>query len=174
MHPLHEQFAPARKKLAHQLGAPSARYLLKQMASRQFGEGHEMIAQNTASDALYFVLGGTFGVYVETSDAQSLRVGELTAGDWVGEVSFVDPGVASATVRAEEPALTLELRAHDLRILMDDAPDVASDLLGRLCVELAERVLAVGAAKSNASGDRLEVATSNGIRGFIAKMLGGS
>ncbi|MFT6399442.1 MAG: CRP-like cAMP-binding protein [Bradymonadia bacterium] len=144
------------------------------MAAREFAEGQVMIAEDAVSDALYFVLGGSFGVFIATGETNSLRVSGLTAGDWVGEVSFVDPGVASATVRAEEPALVLELRAHDLGILIDDAPDVASDLLGRLCEELAERLLAVGSAKANASGDRLEMTESTGMRRFISKILGGS
>ncbi len=78
MPPLHEQFAPARDKLAEPLGKASARYLLKQM------------------------------------------------------------------------------------------------VLGRLYEELAERVLAVGAAKANASGDQLQKPTSSGIHRFTAELMGDS
>ena len=171
MHPLHEQFAPARQRLAEQLGAHPTRYLLEQMAARELAQDQVLLTQGTATDALYFVLGGRLGVFVKTESGKTLRVSELGAGDWVGEVSFVDPGTASATVRAKEPTLVLEFRAHDLGILIDDAPDVASELLGRLCSELAHRVLAVGSSHLSASGDRLESERS-GFFGLFARLRG--
>ena len=171
MHPLHEQFAPARQRLAEQLDAHSAPYLRQKMAARELAEDQVLLTQGSTADALYFVLGGTLGVFVETESGKNLQVGQLDAGEWVGEVTFVDPGVASATVRAEEPTLALEFRSHDLGILIDDARDVASELLGRLCTELAQRHLAVGAGHLNATRNRLETERA-GPRGLIAKLTG--
>jgi CRP-like cAMP-binding protein len=156
MHPLHEQFAPAHKKFAEQIGVHSANHLLLQMAARELAIGHALLTQGAAADTLFFVLGGTLGVFAETKAGKPLRVGELTGGDCVGEVTFVDPGPDAMTVRAEEPTLALELRSNDLTFLIHDAPDVTFDLLDRLSVEIAQGVLTVDAAHLNSSRDGLE------------------
>jgi len=142
MHPLQPEFANARRTLADHLGAQVARYLVERMAARELESGQTLVRQHAAADALYFVLGGRLGVYVGEPES---RVAVIEPGSWVGEVSFVDPGPASATVRAEQATLLLEMRNRDIDLLTDDAPHVAAALLSRLCRELAERVSSSGA-----------------------------
>lgn len=152
MHPLHEKFAPARRTLSEQLGASAARFLLERMAARELAEGADLLEQGVDSDALYFVLGGAFDVRVGAGSS-SLSVGRIDEGQWVGEVTFIEPGPASATVRATEPALVVELRNRDLAFLTDENPEAAAVLLGRLCRELADRGLATASGLGGGSDE---------------------
>lgn len=165
MHPLHEKFAPARRIMADQLGAAPARFLLERMAARELRPGSDLLTLGAPSDALYYVLGGTLGVYVGDAD-RPLRVGRIGPGEWVGEVTFVDPGPASATVRAEEEALVVELRNRDIAFLTDEAPDVVTVLLHRLSLALAERLVKLGEGTIRSGDDGLELASTEARRSW--------
>ncbi|MCB9506552.1 MAG: cyclic nucleotide-binding domain-containing protein [Myxococcales bacterium] len=170
MHPLQPEFAAARRSLADQLGSQAARFLVERMAARELAAGQLLLREGATADALYFVLGGTLAVFVGGAGGAShgVRVGAIEPGRWVGEVTFVDPGPASATVVAETPVLVLELRNRDIELLTDDAPEVAAALLTRLCRELAERIVTSGARRPTAD-DTGPAKTTGWLRRLVGR-----
>lgn len=74
--------------------------------------GTALIEQNRSVPALYLLLEGMLGIYVNIQDNGSTwekEVAKRVKGDILGEMSFVDGGVASASVKALENAWVLAL-----------------------------------------------------------------
>jgi CRP-like cAMP-binding protein len=74
------------------------------------GKGRVLIQQGEAIDAIYILLEGSLAVSIATLVNGALRskqVATLATGEIVGEVSFVDAGLPSATVNAAENSLVL-------------------------------------------------------------------
>jgi CRP/FNR family transcriptional regulator, cyclic AMP receptor protein len=75
----------------------------------------EIIREGHRTDWLYFILAGEFSV---TSKRTSTEIARLTAGEILGEISFVDSRPPSGTVTATKPsvvgAVPIELLARKL------------------------------------------------------------
>ena len=111
------------------------------LTERRLAEGEVAIAQGEVADAMYVVLRGRLGVWVD-----GRRVRTLHAGDPFGELALVQRSVRTATVRAEEPVVLLRLAAADFHRLLEAHPGVRAPDRG------ADR--AVRAARSKARGRR--------------------
>ena len=72
---------------------------------REVRAGSTLIAGGELPTALFMILEGELAVFA----AAGREIGRLPAGDIVGELSFVDGGPASATVRAPEDALVFAI-----------------------------------------------------------------
>ncbi len=66
-----------------------------------------LINEGQATDALYIVLNGTMKAYV--SAVGDKEIGIVTSGEVLGEMSFVDSRLPSATVKAIEDTLVLSI-----------------------------------------------------------------
>jgi bacteriocin-type transport-associated protein len=71
-----------------------------------------LIQQDQPVPAVYLLLDGTLGVYINIGNNGSVQEKELATrvkGDILGEMSFIDGGMASATVRALEHTWVLAI-----------------------------------------------------------------
>jgi bacteriocin-type transport-associated protein len=71
--------------------------------------GTNLIEQEKSVPAVYLLLDGMFGIYVSTGNGKEIEVAKRVKGDILGEMSFVDGGMASATVKALQNAWFLSL-----------------------------------------------------------------
>jgi len=72
---------------------------------QELAEDEVLIREGEPIDAIYLILSGQFVVSIERS--QDANIAELSSGEVVGEMSFVDHLPPSATVTAIEPAVVL-------------------------------------------------------------------
>ena len=107
--------------------------------SEEIPAGTILIQQNQPSDSLYLVCAGLLGVALE-NETKRFNLGILGRGQWVGDVSLIEPGPASATVSVLENAVLLRMNHQDLNELRSVYPRTASRLLNALSVELANRL----------------------------------
>ena len=98
-----------------------------------------LIRQGQPSDTIYLVCSGLLGVALE-NDSRFLQLGMLGRGQWVGDVSLIEPGPASATVSVLEPATFLRMDHQALNELRSSHPRTAARLLNAFSVELANRL----------------------------------
>ena len=56
----------------------------------------------------------------------------LGAGDFFGEIALIDDGPRTATVTAEAPCRLLVINHRDFHALMEEFPDVQSQVLNAL------------------------------------------
>lgn len=91
-------------------------WLLANGVAERASLGTALIQQGKAVPAIYLLLDGVLGVYINIGEAGSTKeveVAKRVKGDILGEMSFVDGGSASATVKTLENAwfLTVEQSA---------------------------------------------------------------
>ena len=73
------------------------------MHSVSFRAGDVILAEGTAGDTAYLIVSGSVEVTVGKG-ARARQLGTLGAGDVFGEMSLIEPGPRSATVRAATDA----------------------------------------------------------------------
>jgi len=88
---------------------------------------------------LFVIVSGDLEVY-RAVGAREQRLALLGAGDLVGEMSFVDGGPRSASVRALTPSRVLRVRPADLDELRERAPAAALGFMREIARILSFRL----------------------------------
>ncbi len=143
MHTLEDHFPLALKLLTADLGAKEGRFVLERMSAARYAVGERVVREGRFADALYYVIKGRLEASVE-ADGHRLGLAEIVTGEWIGEMTFVEPAPASATVTCLEPAVLLRMRNADITELCDENPAACATLLTRICQALAERLVLTG------------------------------
>ncbi|MCB9779590.1 MAG: cyclic nucleotide-binding domain-containing protein [Alphaproteobacteria bacterium] len=130
-----------------------------------------LLNEGDITDQLYVVVKGTLRVSRNQGDVV-IEIGELGPGEWVGELSVLDPGPTTATVRAVTHTELRTLSADRLRRLRDEDPKLAAKLLRELSREMAHRLRRSGGAVMTRVGDlvRLENPTAQARPGFWKRL----
>ncbi len=93
---------PAYRILA-ELAASERDVVLAAARHRELPAGAILIEEGAANDEVGFVASGEIAVLRGSSGARQVRIATLRAGDCFGEMSVLNGGPASATLRAETP-----------------------------------------------------------------------
>jgi CRP-like cAMP-binding protein len=93
--------------------------------------GKVLIRQGELGDDLMVIVSGT--VTVERDGA---KINTLKPGEFFGEIALIDRGARTATVTADAPCRLLVISHRDFHALMDEFPEVATEVL----VTLAHRL----------------------------------
>jgi CRP-like cAMP-binding protein len=85
--------------------------------------GDVLFNEGDAPDSLHVVLSGRIAIVKSAeSDSRESVVALMDAGDLFGELGLLDEGPRSATARALEPTVVLEVPYDAVRTLFDDEP----------------------------------------------------
>jgi bacteriocin-type transport-associated protein len=106
--------------------------------------GTTLIQQEQAVPAVYLLLEGMLGIYVNIDNngsVQEKEVAKRVRGEILGEMSFVDGGVASASVKALENAWVLALPQAALAAKFKEDRAFASRFYRSLVLILSNRYL---------------------------------
>lgn len=115
--------------------------LLEAMQPRVLPSNEALLTAGEANDSLFVVTRGALVVSLPFAEG-ALVVGTRPVGTWVGEVTLLEPGSATATVIAAEPCEVLGLTAPGLAELETRAPEVVAHVVRVLSEDLAQRVRA--------------------------------
>jgi bacteriocin-type transport-associated protein len=127
--------------------------------------GSTLIQQNQSVPAVYLLLEGMLGIYI-AANGQNIEVAKRVKGDILGEMSFVDGGTASATVKTLENAWVLGLPQSLLSAKLQEDRGFASrfyraiaQILSTRCQDLLIRggVAALDASQINLLSEDIEV-----------------
>jgi CRP-like cAMP-binding protein len=97
--------------------------------------GSEIIREGAQGEDLYIVMKGRV-----TVEKAGLRIGELTAGAFFGEMGLVDNAPRSATVRALEPTECMIITRAGMMNIMRREQMMAVKLLWSFVQTLSERL----------------------------------
>jgi CRP-like cAMP-binding protein len=97
----------------------------------EFDPGHDIVEQGATGVGFHLILGGKADVLVGGRKRASLG-----PGDYFGEMSLLDGGPRSATVRTASHVRTLALTSWAFLPLLDKMPSIARKML----VELSRRL----------------------------------
>jgi CRP/FNR family transcriptional regulator, cyclic AMP receptor protein len=98
--------------------------------------GEILFTRGSEGDELFVLVRGRICLELDGRDGKTISLGALGEGDMFGEVSVLDGGKRSATVKATEPSELLAIRRNDLIALMQRFPNIAIKLLGVLAKKL--------------------------------------
>lgn len=99
-----------------------------------YAPGREIVKEGATGVGFHLILEGQANVIV--GDHAQAKLGP---GDYFGEMSLIDGGPRSATVRADSAVRTLSLASWEFTPLLDSNPSIARKML----IELSRRLRAV-------------------------------
>jgi CRP-like cAMP-binding protein len=121
--------------LAKSLSQAEIDSLVAMLDRREVAVGEELLTEGAPSPCALLVAEGSFRVLVG-----GVEVARLEAGSWMGEVSLLDGGPATATIVAARPAVVLALSPTALEELRRTNLGLATHLVRAICVAIAGRV----------------------------------
>ena len=99
----------------------------------EYAAGREIVKEGATGVGFHLILEGQANVTV--GDHSQAKLGP---GDYFGEMSLIDGGPRSATVKADSAVRTLSLASWEFTPLLDSNPSIARKML----VELSRRLRA--------------------------------
>jgi CRP/FNR family transcriptional regulator, cyclic AMP receptor protein len=118
--------------------AKKLKVLLEDSASteRSVGQDEVILRQGDFGDSIYVIGSGSMEAILDPGDGTSISLAVLGRGEVFGEIGLIERRPRSATVRAKEHSIVLEIHGPQFRDLMDDHPDIEF----RLLVTIRERL----------------------------------
>jgi NTE family protein len=126
-------------KLAAQASMQELTALLDALTLLQVAAGEVLVRDGEPADTLYFLWEGRMVAFIESANV-SMELGHVEPGETIGEVAVLDPGPATATVKAEADCTVLALSQTGLRALDQAHPAMCSKLMRMLSQLLVERL----------------------------------
>jgi len=105
------------------------------MRNVSFKAGETILSQGEAGDTAYLIDRGSVEVIVGAGDT-ARNVGILKAGEVFGEISLIDPGPRSATVRAVTDTECIETTYDELTGSFHEHPERAFEFMKTLAGRL--------------------------------------
>ena len=96
---------------------------------REGKEGDYLIFEGAPVEHIYFLISGKVGVYKKNKEGKKVLIASLGKGFLFGEMSFLDHGLASATVRAGLPFQVLTINQEALHRLLESQPKLGYKIL---------------------------------------------
>jgi sulfate permease, SulP family len=110
------------------------------MPQRLFKAGDSIFNAGDVSDHMLIVLQGSAGVIVHGEGGREIRITSVRRGGVLGEIGFLDEAPRSAQVLAQEDVLAAVLSREAFDRLRDLEPQVVTQLLTNLTLDLATRL----------------------------------
>jgi CRP-like cAMP-binding protein len=123
-----EQQALARVPLFSGLSSRHLKRLADSMKEVRYMEGASIVRAGEEGDSFFILLEGEAIVVDESGN----ELNRLLPGEFFGEISLLDGGVRTATVRSNTPVRALELKRNQFQRMLRDEPDVSVKLLGHV------------------------------------------
>ncbi len=122
------RFEKEFSSLTHHLGRENVSLLLELAEFHEFHAGYDLIKDMTPVEAVYLVMSGELSVELKATE-DSILLGRLGKGKWVGEVSlFTDDHVSTAHVTTDTPTTVLSLKHADFSAARSQHPYFVSAL----------------------------------------------
>jgi len=109
---------------------------------KQYPQGTPLFAENMVSDSLLVIASGKVSLSTKGANGSELPMGELGAGDWLGELSLINTGQRQCTATAASAVAAFEIRQADFQKLMASKPQACIKLLMRICTTFGQKVVA--------------------------------
>ena len=107
------------------------------MQDINFSAGETLLLEGGTSDTAFHILSGEVEIYTERS-GQVIRLGYVTAGDYLGEMGLIDQSPRSASARAVTDVVVLEFQRSEFIEHVSNEAVVAYRIITRLCHRLRE------------------------------------
>jgi small-conductance mechanosensitive channel/CRP-like cAMP-binding protein len=145
-----------RTALFQSLTTEEAQDLAASMTERRFRAGDVVFNQHDAGDSMFLVVEGLlFVLSPDDGHGEPLRVGQVAAGQFFGEMSLLTGEPRSATISAALDCVTYEIKKADLSVLLERRPEVALDIASVVAERQARNLETC--QRANRDAQRVEV-----------------
>jgi small-conductance mechanosensitive channel len=110
------------------LSPPERAGLAAKMGRHHFKAGEKILTQGEKNDAINFVFLGVIQVTHQVTDGRTLEVHKVGPGDTFGQISLLTGMPSTVTFNAMTSGLLLQLKAEDLKPIIDARPELAEEL----------------------------------------------
>ncbi len=125
------------------VGADLLRQVAAESPERVFAIGEPVIRQHEAGASMFVILSGRVEVTADGPSGPAVRLAELTAGEYFGEMSLMTGAPRVATVTATEETRVIEVSKEVFRRVLEARPELVDALSKALQIRMAERAEAV-------------------------------
>ena len=115
---------------------------------RLYKDGEAIINQGEAGDCMYVIQSGKATV-VQSKDGKDIKVAELGAGDFFGEMALFESKIRSATVRSNGDARVLTVDKKTLLLRIHEDPSMAFHIMQTTIDRLRKLTEQVSSMKAN-------------------------
>ena len=114
--------------------------LARSLQMTRFNAGDTILEEGNANRALHILKSGRIRVSRRVDDSEVVLC-DLDAGQSFGELSIIEDGVASASLRAVTSAEVLSISMHDLAKFLRDTPAAGAKFWRAIAVDLRRRLI---------------------------------
>jgi CRP/FNR family cyclic AMP-dependent transcriptional regulator len=119
----HDRYEALRStKLAAELTDDQCKTLARLVAVRDLKQGDVLAREGEVDNHIYVILAGTLGVVKHAGSNDAITINTLAAGDFVGEMGFMDASEAYASKIALGDTRVLGLEREKLESLLTSDP----------------------------------------------------
>jgi CRP-like cAMP-binding protein len=111
-------------RLATELDDSQCRTLAGLTELRDLKDGEVLVREGSSDDHLFVVISGALGVVRHPQGEPPVTLHTLVAGDFAGELSFIDDTERYASLQAVGPTRVLSLRRPQLESLLQSHPEI--------------------------------------------------
>jgi CRP/FNR family transcriptional regulator, cyclic AMP receptor protein len=113
------------------------RTLDRQCFWRRYGAKQQILRRGEGGTDVFFVIGGTVRALIRAgAGGREVILGDVSAGDFFGELAAIDGQPRSASIVAIAPATVARMPARVFRAAMHRHPDCCDQLLGVMAARL--------------------------------------
>ncbi len=98
--------------------------------------GNTLFQQYDPSDGLYILINGRLNVFIKEDDKEEKRVGEVVAGESVGEMGFFTGEARTATVRALRDSIVIKFTKESFDKIIEQHPEFSTHIINTLIERL--------------------------------------
>ena len=138
------------------------------MEQKSFRQGEVIFREGDIGNTFYQILSGTAVAYQSYGEEQQLRLNDMKAGQFFGEMAVIEAWPRSATVVAEEPVTALEIETGELNSFFEKQPDQIYALMKQLGDRI--RTMTVDYQEASAFLKNREGAGTQEKEGFLARV----
>jgi CRP/FNR family cyclic AMP-dependent transcriptional regulator len=110
------------------------------MQTTAFAPGDMLLEEGNANRALHIVVHGRIRVTRRVNDRE-VSLCDLVEGQTFGELSIIEDGVASASLKAIAETEVLSISMHDLATFLREQPVAAAKFWRAIAIDLRRRLL---------------------------------
>jgi CRP-like cAMP-binding protein len=114
--------------------------LRRSMIASRFAPGDVILEEGNANRALHILKGGRIRVTRRVQDRE-VSLCDLLEGQTFGELSIIEDGVASATLRAVTDSEVFSMPMQTLATFLREHPNAAANFWRAIAVDLRRRLL---------------------------------
>jgi CRP-like cAMP-binding protein len=109
-------------------------------APHNYPQGTPLFVENMMSDSLLILVEGRVTLSAKNKVGTEVTLGEIGAGDYLGELSLITPGQRMCTATATTPVRALEIRQADFQKLLTTKPQACVKLLMGIVARFGKKV----------------------------------